>query len=420
VRIEVLCTGDELLTGLTTDTNSPYFMGKLFDLGEQVAHAQIVGDVREEIIGALQTSSARSDAVLVSGGLGPTADDLTAECAAAAAGVPLVEDAGVLRSLQERFAARNIPFTPNNARQALVPRGAEVVPNPVGTAPMFILRLGRCTLFFVPGVPREYQALVSGEVLPRLAQLIERQPNRIFRSARLLKTVGLPESHLDAKVAPLAKLHAQVRFGFRTHGPENHLKLVAEGASQQEADQALDEAERACRRVLEPRVFGADDDSFPAVIGNLLRERREAVAVAESCTGGLIGTLLSTPPGASAYFLGSAVTYADEMKEEWAGVNPNTLQAHGAVSDQVARQMAEGVRARSRATYGLGVTGIAGPTGGTEQKPVGTVFFAMAMEDATSSHRQALFGDRDRIRQFAAYHALDMLRLHLLAARRGS
>jgi nicotinamide-nucleotide amidase len=166
-------------------------------------------------------------------------------------------------------------------------------------------------------------------------------------------------------------------------------------------------------------VFGADDDSFPAVIGELLRERREAVAVAESCTGGLIGTLLSTPPGASAYFLGSAVTYANEMKEQWAGVNPSTLQAHGAVSDQVARQMAEGVRARSRATYGLAVTGIAGPTGGTEEKPVGTVFFALAMEDTTSSHRQALFGDRDRIRQFAAYHALDMLRLHLLAARRG-
>jgi nicotinamide-nucleotide amidase len=419
VRIEVLCTGDELLTGLTTDTNSPFFMGKLFNLGEQVTQLQIVGDVRDEIIGALKAASARADAVLVSGGLGPTADDLTAESAAAAVGVALVEDEATLRSLKERFARRNIALTPNNARQALVPRGAEVVPNPVGTAPMFILRIGQCTLFFVPGVPREYQALVTGEVLPRLAKMIERQPERIFRAARLLKTVGLPESHLDAKVAPLAKAHPKVKFGFRTHGAENHLKLLAEAANQTEADQALAEVEQACRRILEPRVFGADDDSFAAVIGQLLRERGETVAVAESCTGGMIGTMLSTPPGASAYFLGSAVTYANPMKEQWAGVSHATLEAHGAVSEKAAREMAEGVRARSRATYGLAVTGIAGPTGGSEEKPVGTVWYALATEGSTYSDRQALFGDRDRIRLFAAYHALDVLRLHLLMAWHG-
>jgi nicotinamide-nucleotide amidase len=204
--------------------------------------------------------------------LGPTADDLTAECAATAAGVRLIEDQAVLESLRARFAKRQLPLTPNNARQAMVPEGAEVVHNRFGSAPMLIQRIGGCTLFFVPGVPREYRGLVDSEVLPRIAEMIERQPNRIYRAARLMKTVGLFESHLDALVKPLAKAHSKVRFGFRTHAPENHLKLLAEASSQPEANDALAKAERACREVLGPYLFGVDQDSFPAVLGLLLRD----------------------------------------------------------------------------------------------------------------------------------------------------
>ncbi len=420
MRIEVLCTGDELLTGLTTDTNSPYFMGKLFDMGEKVARSLTVGDVREQIIEALTAVRARADAVLVSGGLGPTADDLTAECAAAAAGVRLVENAEVLAELKARFAKRNFPFTPNNARQALIPEGAEVVRNPVGTAPMFIQRIGRCTLFFVPGVPREYKVLVDREVLPRIAQLLERDPERIFRAARLLKTIGLAESHLDARVAPLAKVHAKVTFGFRTHAPENHLKLVAEGTTQREADEALAAAERDCREILGPYVFGTDQDSFASVLGALLRERNETVAIAESCTGGLTSELLSGPAGASNYFIGGAVVYANAMKEKWAAVRPDTLKAHGAVSKEVAIEMAQGVRRECATTYGLSITGIAGPAGGTPEKPVGTVHFALATAAETEWQHQVLFGDRERIRLFSAANALDMLRRRLLGLGRGS
>src|SRR5215510_4668994 len=198
-------------------------MGRLFALGERVAQAQTVGDVRDEIIRALKSASTRARAALVSGGLGPTADDLTAECAAAAAGVPLVEHQPTLELIRERFAKRGMKFTENNARQARVPQGAEVVRNPVGTAPMFIQQIGGCTFYFVPGVPREYRALVDEQVLPRIARLLEEEPNRVCRASRLLRTVGLPESHLDAMVAPLAKTHPQVIFGFRTHAPENHL-----------------------------------------------------------------------------------------------------------------------------------------------------------------------------------------------------
>src|SRR3954463_1568863 len=224
MRIEILCTGDELLNGTIADTNSPWFMNRLFELGELVTRTTVVGDDRQELVSSMREVSARADAVLVSGGLGPTADDLTAACAAEAAGVPLVEDARAMESLRARFAKRNLELTANNARQAQVPQGAEVVLNPVGSAPMFILTLGRCTLFFVPGVPREYQALVGQEVLPRLAAMLGREAGRPVRKVRVLKTVKIFESHLDAVVMPIAARHPRIRVGYRTHAPENHLK----------------------------------------------------------------------------------------------------------------------------------------------------------------------------------------------------
>ncbi len=414
MRIEVLCTGDELLTGLTTDTNSPYFMGKLFALGEQVRRSTTVGDVREEIEEALRTLSARADVVLVSGGLGPTADDLTAGCAAAVAGVELVEDAAALESMRTRFARRGLAFTENNRRQAEVPAGAEVVPNPVGSAPMFILRIERATLYFVPGVPREYRHFVDHEVLTRIARRLETEPSRTFRRARLLRTVGLAESHLDARVKPLAARHPALTFGFRTHAPENHLKLLAEGRSQAEADLALVAAEAEVRQILGLHVFGQDDDGFGSVVGALLATRGETVALAESCTGGRIADLLTAASGASAYFLGGAVVYANEMKERWVGVQHETLLAHGAVSEPVAREMAEGALVVAKTTWAVSVTGIAGPTGGTPDKPVGTVFVALAGPDDTVCRRHQFLGDREQIRAWSAYAGLELLRRTIL------
>jgi nicotinamide-nucleotide amidase len=414
MRVEVLCTGDELLTGLTVDTNSPYFMEQLLPHGEQVARTTVVGDVREEILEALRTLSARADVVLVSGGLGPTADDLTAECAAEAAGVPLVESAEALAALEARFARRGILLTPNNRRQARVPRGAEVVLNPNGSAPMFVLRLNRATLFFLPGVPREYRFLVDTEVLPRMKRLRGQRPDSSFLAFRLLRTVGLPESHLDAAVAKVAAEHSDVAFGFRTQAPENHLKLMARGRTQKEADLALAAAEQASRAVLGAFVFGQDAERYPEVVATLLSGRKETLALAESCTGGRIADLLTSVPGASAWFPGGAVVYANAMKEAWAGVRQETLVAHGAVSEEVAREMAEGVRAAAHATWGLSVTGIAGPGGGTAEKPVGTVFTALAGPQGTRVQKHRLAGDREQVRTFSASAALEMLRLALL------
>jgi nicotinamide-nucleotide amidase len=414
MRVEVLCTGDELLTGLTVDTNSPYFMERLLPKGEQVVRTTVVGDVREEILEALSTLSARADVVLVSGGLGPTADDLTAACAAEAAGVPLVESAEALQALEARFLRRGIVLTPNNRRQALVPRGAEVVLNPQGSAPMFVLRLRRATLFFLPGVPREYRFLVDAEVLPRIQKLRGARPDATFLAFRLLRTVGLPESHLDARVAPVAALHPHVTFGFRTQAPENHLKLMATGRTQAEADAALAAAEAASRAVLGSYLFGQDEQRHPEVVGALLLRRKETVALAESCTGGRIADLLTSVSGASAWFPGGAVVYANAMKEAWVGVRNQTLLTHGAVSEEVAREMAEGVRVATNATWGLSVTGIAGPTGGTEEKPVGTVFTALAGPKGTRAQQHRFPGDREQVRSFSAAAALEALRHALL------
>ncbi|HVE87475.1 MAG TPA: CinA family nicotinamide mononucleotide deamidase-related protein [Myxococcales bacterium] len=411
MRIEVLCTGDELLNGTIADTNSPWFMNRLFALGELVSRTTVVGDDRAELVSAMREVSARADAVLVSGGLGPTADDLTAECAAEAAGVPLVEDAGALEALKARFAKRNLQLTPNNARQAMVPKGAEVVLNPVGSAPMFILRLGRGTLFFVPGVPREYQALVEKEVLPRLGAMLEREQGRLARRVRVLKTVRIAESHLDALVMPIAGRHPLIRVGYRTHAPENHLKLLAQAPTAGEAERALAAMEEECRAALGDYVFGADGDELAAVLGARLRERRHTLSVAESATGGLLSGAISAVAGASDYFLGGAVAYSEGLKQAWAKVSPDVLAKHGAVSEEVACQMAAGVREATGSTWALSVTGYAGPSAGTPKDEIGTMFIGLAGPDGAPVAERFLFtGDRDRIRRFGAHTAMDLLR----------
>ncbi len=411
MRIEALCTGDELLTGVTTDTNSTWFQERLLAHGEQVARTTVVGDVHEEILEALRTLSARADVVLVSGGLGPTADDLTAEVAAEAAGVPLVLHEGALARLHERFASRGLTVTENNVKQVMVPRGAEVVLNPAGSAPMFVLRLGKALLFFLPGVPREYRALVETAVLPRIDALRAARGETGFRALRLLKTVFLPESHLDARVRPLLATHPRVTFGFRTHFPENHLKLMAEGRTREEALEALEAADAAARPLLGDHFFGVDRETMAEVVGRQLLARGQTLALAESCTGGRIGDLLTEVPGASAYFLGSAVCYANDLKERWVGVPRETLVASGAVSEPVAREMARGARATAGSTWALSVTGIAGPDGGTAEKPVGTVFIGLDGPEGTEVRAHRFHGDREQIRSASAYAALDWLRL---------
>lgn len=415
MRIETLCTGDELLTGLTSDTNSAFFQRLLLErCGLTVRRSTVVGDRRDDLLEALTTLAARCDVVLVSGGLGPTSDDLTIECAAEAAGVGLVEDAQVMAHIEARFARRGIALTENNRRQARVPVGSEAVLNAEGSAPLVVQRIGACTLFYVPGVPREYRHLVETFVLPRLEALTAPTRTSVTR-LRVLKTMGVPESHLDAKVDPLRARHPAVTFGYRTHAPENHLKLLATGADEASAAAALARAEADSRALLGDAVFGADDDALAEVVGAALLSMGWTLAVAESCTGGLVSAACTSVPGASAWFFGGAATYGELAKQAWARVPAELLATHGAVSEAVAEAMARGVRELLGASCGLSVTGYAGPSGGDAQTPVGTVFIGVATPAGTVVERHRFGGDRERVRLFAAATALDALRRQLAA-----
>lgn len=420
MHIEILCTGDELLNGQTADTNSFYFMQRLFEMGEAVRRVQMVGDSRGDIAQAILDASSRADAVLVSGGLGPTSDDVTAAAAAQAGGVALYENAEALSWVKERLASRGLLLLPQNAKQARVPEGATVVKNPQGSAPMFIMSLGRCTFFFIAGVPREYVALVDAEVLPRLRAMAQARPGKLFRKTRVLKTAGLPESRLDSLVAKTAQAHPNVVFGFRTLGPENHLKLTAQAEREEAAESELATVEAECRLALAPFCFGADGEELGDAIGKQLLQRGETVSLAESLTAGMATSLLAGTPGASKYLRGGCVTYQDEAKVKWLGVREETLLAHGAVSEAVAKEMAHGIRIAMGTTYGLSATGFAGPEGGTESNPVGTVYIALDSPGGQRVQRYTFTGDRTRIRTFAAYAVADLLRRFLEGAEEAS
>ncbi|MBL8909202.1 MAG: CinA family nicotinamide mononucleotide deamidase-related protein [Archangium sp.] len=410
-RVETICTGDELLTGLTSDTNSRYFQEQLLDrTGLTVRRSVVVGDVREDIIEALNAAAARCDAVLVSGGLGPTTDDLTAECAATAAGVKLVMNDAAMKHIEARFKARNIALSENNRRQAMVPDQCEVVLNAEGSAPLFIQKRGNCTLFFVPGVPREYRHLVGAHVVARIAALSGKQT---FRKLALLKTVGLPESHLDARVKALHEKYPRVTLGFRTHPPENHLKLLAEGDDADSASKLLEQVTEEARGLLGATCFARDDETMASVVLEALVARREFLAVAESCTGGMIAESLTSVSGSSRAFYGGACTYLEDAKAKLAQVPEGLMAQFGVVSSETAEAMATGLRQFTGVQWALSTTGYAGPTGGDAENPVGTVFIGISGPGITKVERHHFHGDRDRVRAFATWAALDLLRRSL-------
>lgn len=412
--LEFICTGDELLSGQVTDTNSPWTEELLLrELGVQVSRVVLVGDDEAAIIEVLRAASERADAVIVSGGLGPTDDDLTAGAAAKAQGRRLVSDPGARAQLEARSRSVGLTLTPNNLRQVQVPEGAEVVLNPVGAAPLFIQRMGRAELFYLPGVPREYRALIQAGVLPRLRQRVEQEVGRRFRAMRLLKVMGMGESTLAESVTPLRAKHPAVTFGFRTVPPENQLKLLAEGDSQEAADAALAAVEAEARAILGDKVFGADGDDFATVVLAQLKAKGHTVAVAESCTGGLVSALLSSPSGAGEVLLAGAVVYTEAAKTALADVPPALIAEHGVVSSEVAIALAEGIRARWGASHGVSITGWAGPTGGSDAEPVGTVYAAVAGPGGTQVSRVRYSGDRTRVRKLSAAHAVDLLRRSL-------
>lgn len=407
----VLTIGDELLRGEIVDSNKAFLCERLLDLQVEVRRQVSVADDPEELEALLREAAANARIVLVSGGLGPTRDDITASVVAQSFGRPLVRDEATLEQIRGFFARFGREMAPNNAKQADFPEGAEVLPNPNGTAPGFLLDAGDCCLVCLPGVPRELYAMMDDEVVPRLAS---RFAAGLFIHATLLRTFGIGESTLDRRLEDIARGDRALRLGFRTQFPDNCVRVVARAATLGEAQSRVAEVVREIRRRLGPLVLGEGERGLEALVGELLRDRKRTLAIAESCTGGLIASRLTDVPGSSQYLLESVVTYSNAAKRKRLGVRALDLERHGAVSEPVVRQMAEGIRRHSGASMGLAVTGIAGPGGGSPDKPVGTLYLALADENGTAVQHHSLAFDRSRNKLLASQLALDWLRRRLL------
>lgn len=400
-RFDVVSQGEELVSGSTVDTNAGWIAREMKDRGFEPGRFTVVGDVRDHIRDVLREAAARAEVVVCTGGLGPTTDDLTAEAAAEAFGLELALDEAALAQVEARYASRGRAMPPANRKQAVLPVGCRVLENHWGTAPAFRVEHAGSVLYFLPGVPSEMKAIWARHVAPDLDARFSLPPRRTV----LLRCVGLPESEAQGRMDGFA--HPGVEVGYRAHLPEIHVKLHL--APDADGEAALADARARLGRY----VFTVDGGPLAQVVGEHLAARGETLATAESCTAGRIAAMITAIPGSSGWYTGGAVVYANAEKTRQCGVDPDVLAREGAVSEPVARALAEGIRARTGASWGIGVTGIAGPGGGSAEKPVGTVHVAVAGPDGTHHRLLRLPFDRERVMSMSAALALDQLRRRL-------
>jgi len=414
VNAEIIAVGSEMLTPLRQDTNSLYLTDKLNDLGVEVRFKCVVGDDLEGLTAATKLAMRRSDIIIFTGGLGPTEDDVTREAVAEALGLKLQRDQAIIAQLEERFAKRGMKMSANNFKQADILASATVMPNTLGTAPGQWIA-GKYDgqerlLMLLPGPPYEMKALFETECIPRLRARIPLQ----HIATRTLKMAMMPESQVDARVAPIYKTYPDIDTTILAGGGEIQLHLRCREDSQADAETRVQELADKIEDELGDAIFSRKGETIEQIVSYLLQMRGMTLAVAESCTGGLLAERITSLSGSSRYFLGGAVVYSNELKTQFANVPKALIDKHGAVSREVATAMAEGIRKRCLASYGIGITGVAGPSGGTEQKPVGLVYIALAEEEGTQVAERNFPGDRKRIRQFATQQALEMIRRALL------
>jgi len=420
---EIIAVGSEMLTPHRQDTNSLYLTDGLNDLGVQVAFKTIVGDNLSHLTSAASIAIARADIVVFSGGLGPTEDDLTREAVAASLNLELRSDPAVLTQLYKRFAARQMVMPPNNAKQADALDGATILENPTGSAPGQLIDTTvldasgqpiRKIVILLPGPPRELKPLFDTEVKPRLAAALP--PRHLAK--RLLRMALVPESHVDARTAPIYTQYPDVETTILAGSGEIQLHFLCAKPTLAEAQRRVDELAEKIEAEMEDSIFSSHGESLEEVVLLNLGLRDLTLATAESCTGGLLAQRLTAIPGSSRYFLGGAVVYSDALKTSFAGVPAELVAERGPVSAEVARSLAEGIRIRTQASLGISITGIAGPGPGAPgpdaAKPIGLVYVALADAHRTEVKEFHLPGDRERIRWWASQHALELIRHHLL------
>jgi nicotinamide-nucleotide amidase len=414
VIAEIIAIGSEMLTPHRQDTNSLFLTERLNELGISVVFKTVVGDNLEHLTSAARVAVSRSDLAIFMGGLGPTKDDLTREAVAAALGIELKRDNNLVTELYKRFAERRLQMPENNAQQGDVLQGAMVLPNTKGTAPGQWLETeyegNPRIVALLPGPPHELRAMWEAEAMPRLGGRVV--PAAI--AVRVLKVAMMGESAVDQRAAPIYQKYPNIETTVLAGQGQVELQLRATAATKEEAQAEVDQLAGELEDELDDAVFSSRGESLEEIVNYYLQMRNAKLAVAESCTGGLVAERITSVAGSSRSFLGSVVVYSNEMKTLFADVPPLMIEAHGAVSREVALALAENIRELCNADIGVGVTGIAGPGGGTDEKPVGLVFVAVSDGHKQEVVQRRFFGDRERVRRWASQQALDMVRRMLM------
>lgn len=411
MKIGILTIGNELMSGRTADTNSSFIAREISLQGWQVEIMMSVGDDFAAIKSRLHYLLSLTDAVICTGGLGPTADDITTAAIARAFDLPLFTDEAVLQGIKDRFAKYHFQWIENNAKQAVFPQGSEVIINPIGTAPGFALQVSGKLVFVIPGVPSETQRMLPEGVIPILRRHFPQTAGHTLKQT--IKTFGLGEGAVDKKLSDVNFADLGVSVGFYPVFPENHVVLIARADSREHAQKNLQKAQDEVTACLSDYIFSFGEQTLEEIIAAELTEKKLTIAVAESCTGGLIANRLTDVSGSSVYFERSLVTYSNEAKISMLNVPADIIEKHGAVSEETARLMAEGVRKIAKTDIGLSSTGIAGPTGGSKEKPVGTVYVALADSSRTICRHHTFRWDRKRNKLVSSEVALMMLKNYL-------
>ena len=406
---EIIAVGSEMLTPEKIDTNSLYLTEQLNELGVEVVQKSVIGDDRARLACEISAALKRTDIVILSGGLGPTEDDVTRDASALALGRALTFRQEICDEIAARFARMNRKMAENNKRQAYIIDGAEALPNDRGTAPGQWIEQDGKILFLLPGPPKELKAMFERQILPRLK---ERLPALVIRT-RHFRVAGMGESDLDQQIAPVYTKYTNPMTTILAGAGDIHIHLRARCETAEEAERLLAEVATPIEKILGDRIYSHGGESLEEVIGERLKSTGRTMSVAESCTGGMVAERVTSVPGSSKYFRGGFLTYTDEVKTQLLGVSPDLLAAEGAVSEAAAREMAIGARNVLGTTFALSVTGFAGPDGGTEANPVGTVYIGLASDGTCDVRRVQFIGDRERVRMLASQSALDLLRRKL-------
>ena len=417
MKAEIVSTGTELLLGETLNTSAHFLTGKLSSLGIEVDYHTTVGDNPERLEQVLRQAIGRTDLLVTTGGLGPTVDDLTKELVAKVLDLKMELDPSSLEQIKQFFGRRKTPMPLSNEKQAYFPKGSKILPNPIGTAPGAIIEKNGKTVIILPGPPFEMTPMFDNYVWSELQKNIEPDAERM--NERVLKVFGMGESAIEEVLGDLMSL-PNLSMTLLAKRAEMHIRLVARSSKKmsEEAEEVLKRAEEEIRRRLGNKVFGRDQETMIGIVGQLLKNEQLTIATAESCTGGLLGAALTQEPGSSGFYLGGVVSYSNSLKQGLLGVSEENLLKYGAVSEEVAKEMAAGICLKVGSDLAISTTGIAGPDGGSAQKPVGLVYVGLATPEGVQVEKIQLYGERESVRQLTVQAALNRVRVHMVKQRK--